>query len=273
MKTVDLHIHTTASDGSLTPDALLKEILEKSVPIFSITDHDSVASISEMAQLTQEYPVQFVPGVEVSVAYGDQELHILAYNVDVEDAVLIDIITENQKIRKAHNDALIRFVGEKHEHISFEDYVNYEEDLSLGGWKSLNYLVEKGVSAHLGAFFELVRDFGMPLKFQDYDKVIPALSKQGYVLVLAHPPAYFKGERLKETLLDELVELGIRGIECYSPYYKNDEERAYYIDYCKRNDLAITSGSDYHGTFIASRQMCLHCAEQSELNLKLILKA
>lgn len=271
MNSVDLHIHTTASDGSLKPKELFKEVLEKNVSVFAITDHDSVDSIREMVTLTQGCSVRFVPGVEISVAYGDQELHVLAYGIDVEDPVLNKIITENQKIRKAHNDALIRFVSEKHESVSFEEYTNYEEKLELGGWKSLNYLVEKGVSAHLGSFFELVREFGMPLKFQDYENVIPLLNEQGYLLVLAHPPAYFKGERLAESLLDELVELGINGIECYSPYYINDEDQAYYLEYCERKDLAITSGSDYHGSFIASRQLCLPCTDLSALNLKSIL--
>lgn len=272
MGLVDLHIHTIASDGSLTPDALMVEVLENKVDIFSVTDHDTMDSVSEMATLAKAHGVRFIPGVEVSVAYGEQELHILAYGVSVDDHILLEILDKNQKIRKAHNDALIRYASEAHDHISFEDYESYVEDQSLGGWKSLNYLIEKGVSAHLGAFFDLVKSFGMPLRFQDYDKVIPILASRGYVLVLAHPPAYFKGERLMEALLDELVDMGVKGIECYSPYYKNPVDQAFYLEYCRKKSLIITSGSDYHGSFIPSRKLCQPCTDISALDLKSILK-
>lgn len=248
------------------------EVLENKVELFSVTDHDAVDSVPELTARAKMHGISFIPGVEVSVAYGDQELHILTYGISVDDPILLEILHENQKIRKAHNDALIRYVSETHDHISFDDYENYVEDLSLGGWKSLNYLIEKGVSAHLGAFFDLVKSFGMPLRFQDYAKVIPALKDQGYVLVLAHPPAYFKGERLAEAFLDELIGLGVQGVECYSPYYKNQDDQTYYLEYCRKKNLIITSGSDYHGAFIPSRKLCQPCTDLSALNLKSILK-
>lgn len=272
MKLVDLHIHTTASDGSLTPEALMEEVVDKGVAVFSVTDHDSVESIPQIATLAENAGVTFVPGVEVSVAYGEQELHILTYGVSVDDPMLLELLEENQKIRKAHNDALIKYASESHGHISFEDYEAYVEDRSRGGWKSLNYLVEKNVTENLGAFFDLVKAFDVPLRFQDYDQVIPRLMQCGYTLVLAHPPAYFKGERLSEAFLDELVEMGIQGIECYSPYFKNPEDQSYYLEYCKKRNLNITSGSDYHGTFIASRKLCEPSTTIDSLELKTILK-
>ena len=252
---VDIHIHTTASDGTLTPEALMAEIKLKGVSLFSVTDHDSVENIKEMASLAKEEAVDFIPGVEISVAFEGKELHILTYGVSTEDDALAEILLRNQAIREAHNLALVTFACERYG-CTF-DFDQYTHEPTRGGWKALNYLMDRGLVGSMSEFFRLIDAFGKPLTFEPYDIVIPKLQALGYLLVLAHPPAYYGGLSLPNEMLDALVSLGVQGIECYSPYFQSEEESAYYLDYCSKNALVITSGSDYHGAFIQSRKLAL----------------
>ena len=252
---VDLHIHTTASDGTLTPEALMAEVVLKRLALFSVTDHDSMENIDALSKLAKENAIDFIPGVEISVSFEGRELHILTYGVSTEDVALSDILSRNQAIREAHNLALVTFACERHD-CTF-DFDQYAHEATRGGWKALNYLLDKGIASSITDFFGLIDAFGTPLVFEPYDEVIPKLNALGYLLVLAHPPAYYGGQRLPIEMLDTLVSLGIQGIECYSPYYKSQEDAAYYLDYCKEKSLVITSGSDYHGAFIPSRKLAL----------------
>lgn len=265
---IDLHMHTTASDGTQDPEALIAEIMEKGITHFSVTDHDSIDHIKTLMPLAKENNLNFIPGCEISVMYESQELHILTYGIDPNDQALQSILAENIRIREAHNNALIHYACSKSSQISFDDYLVYEDDRKRGGWKSINYLVERGAVKDLGEFFDLIKDFGTPLTFKPHDEMLPKLKKLGYPLVLAHPPAYFNGQRLSEAWLDALRALGITGIECYSPYFKHPEDSAYYIDYCTKHNLQITCGSDYHGHFIKTR----HLATPSKCPEDLMIK-
>ena len=252
---VDLHMHTTASDGTLTPEALMEEVILKRLALFSVTDHDSIENIDEISNLAKKSAVDFIPGVEISVSFEGKELHILTYGVRSEDDALAEILRRNQAIREAHNSALVAFACERHA-CTF-DFDQYGHEATRGGWKALNYLLDKGIATSISDFFGLIDDFGKPLVFEPYDEVIPKLHALGYLLVLAHPPAYYGGLHLPIEMLDTLVSLGIQGIECYSPYYKSQDDATYYLDYCKEKSLVITSGSDYHGTFIPSRKLAV----------------
>ena len=252
---VDLHMHTTASDGTLTPEALMVEILRNRLSMFSVTDHDSLENIDEMAVLAKANGVAFIPGVEISVSFEGRELHILTYGVNTEDEALDEILQRNQAIREAHNAALVAFACERHA-CNF-DFDQYGHEATRGGWKALNYLLDKGIATSISDFFSLIDAFGTPLVFEPFDEVIPKLRALGYLLVLAHPPAYYDGQQLPIEMLDVLVSLGIQGIECYSPYYKSQEDADYYLDYCRERSLVITCGSDYHGAFIPSRKLAL----------------
>jgi len=208
-----------------------------------------------LSELAKANSIDFIPGVEISVSFEGKELHILTYGVSTEDDALAEILRRNQAIRESHNLALVTFACERHD--STFDFDLYAHEATRGGWKALNYLLDKGIASSISDFFGLIDAFGKPLVFEPYDEVIPKLHALGYLLVLAHPPAYYGGQQLPIEMLDMLVSLGIQGIECYSPYYKTQEDADYYLDYCRERSLVITCGSDYHGAFIPSRKLAL----------------
>ena len=269
---VDLHMHTVASDGTQTPKELLNELIEKDIRIFAITDHDSVDSIEEMHRLVADTDRVFIPGVEISTSYKGKEIHLLTYHLKSDNPVLMEILTENQKVREAFNKKVIKHVSTLKPDVSLDDYLGYERDPSWGGWKAENYLREIGAIHHLGDLFQMLRTMDDVMTFETPDVIIPRLKAEGAVIVLAHPPAYYGGEPLPEEMLNYFLEVGIDGIECFSPYYKEESASDYYTDYCKEKGLMISCGSNYHGDFIHTRHMGVPYKTLDDLMIDPLLK-
>lgn len=250
---IDLHMHTTASDGTQTPSELLEAVQEKNITLFSVTDHDSINNIDEMAQLVKNTNISFIPGVEVSVMYKGQEIHLLVYGIRTNDLELLNILSINQSIREKHNRSVIEYVSTFRPEIILSDYDAYVRNPKSGGWKSENFLFDKKITHSLNDFFDIVNKMEEQLIFPKLEDVLPRLNSLGYPVVLAHPPAYNRRKPLSFETLDELRKLGLSGIECYSPYFRFDSDTTYYRNYSKRNNLLITCGSDHHGDFIPAR--------------------
>jgi len=270
---IDTHIHTTASDGTLYPDELLNEIKELGIEIFSITDHDTIANVGEMKKLIKNKDLTFIPGVEISVTYKEKEIHLLTYgnSISEENKKLMDILNKNSFIRKTFEDNFMYFVAKKFD-FSFNEYATYTRNPKNGGWKAENFLKEKNIISSLPDIFKLIDESGVKISFRNPEEVIKELKEIGLIVVLAHPPAYFKGELLNEDFLDYFRNLGIDGIECYSPYYKDISDANYYKDYCKKYNMIIMSGSDYHGDFVKTRKLGMPERYISEKSLKKLLK-
>jgi len=270
---VDLHMHTVASDGTQTPEALLNEVIEKDIKVFAVTDHDSVDSIGKMITLAAQTDRIFIPGVELSVTYKSKEIHLLTYGLTPDNEALLEILKENQRVRNAFNIKIIEHISKVRHNVSVEDYIAYERDPSWGGWKAENYLRDIGAIHHLGDLFDLLHDMEDRMTFSPPEAIVPRLKALGAIVVLAHPPAYYGGDSLPLEMLEDFRAYGIDGIECFSPYYKEDGQSDYYENYCKDKDLIISCGSDYHGAFIKTRHMGIPTKMQDELNIEKLLRA
>ncbi|MEA1975802.1 MAG: PHP domain-containing protein [Bacillota bacterium] len=269
---IDTHMHTTASDGTLNPQELLNEINKKNIKVFSITDHDTIANIDEMIELTKDSDVIFIPGVELSVTYMGKEIHLLTYSskINSKNEGIMKVINENRILRGQFEDKYMAFVSNKFK-FELEEYKSYKRDPKEGGWKAFSYLKEKGIVSTIQEIIALIRESGIPFLFKQPKEILPTLKELGLLVVLAHPPAYFKGEQLSKDFLDYFKLLGIDGIECYSPYYNDQSEALYYTEYCKENGLLIMSGSDYHGSFTPSRKLGVPERSISEKSLQKLL--
>ncbi len=270
---IDTHIHTTASDGTLYPNELLNEIKELGIKIFSITDHDTIGNVDKMKKLVDNEELTFIPGVEISVTYKGKEIHLLTYgnSISEENIKLMNILNKNSLIRNKFEDDFMYFVAQKF-NFSFNEYVSYIRNPKNGGWKAENFLKDRGIISSLPDIFKLIDESGIKILFRNPKEIIEELKEIGLIVVLAHPPAYFKGELLNEDFLDYFRKLGIDGIECYSPYYKDISDANYYKDYCKKYNMLIMSGSDYHGDFVNTRQLGVPERYISEKSLEKLLK-
>ena len=245
---LDLHIHTTASDGTWDIDTLLAKLREKGIGIFSVTDHDELASTRALWDRRETLPERFIPGVEVSVTHEGQEYHLACYGFDPYNEDIGAITAENRRRRDVYNRDLIAFAAEHYEGISIDDYEAYTHERNRGGWKALWYLMDRRIIGDIWEFFPLMMRRGVPMVFPSPRETIARLHRAGARVMLAHPSVY-KRSRMEEAALDSWAAMGVDGFECFSSQVTEEDSR-YYIDYCDREGLMISGGSDCHGRFV-----------------------
>lgn len=264
----DLHIHTTASDSRWTPRQVVEGCLAEGIGLLAVTDHDTADAVLETEALALDAGLAFLRGVEVSTIAQGLVLHILGYGIDPRDPLLVGVLRDNDRKLRATDDGDIRALIALGYDIDYADYLSYTYDRTRGGFKSLNYCIDLGISADAYDFFGRIRaqlnhawpDFAHPRE------AVHAIRGAGGVPVLAHPGASLKDAGgVTEESLASLLDLGIAGIECYSQYH-DAPAAALCVDFCWSHDLLITGGSDYHGGFVG-RQLGVPVVDTGMLKL------
>lgn len=263
---IDLHIHSTASDGTTAPEDLL-DTAAKSVEdglvtgdlkefpkrmILALTDHDTVSGIPKIQKVAEAHPrVTIIPGVEVSTACGDHEIHILGLNVDPENPELNQGLEFYRQGRIRRNRKILRKFGELGIHIP-EEELGSRPGEAVGRPHIARWLVRQGIVASIREAFERYLNVGEICYFGrekiSQEKCLAMIRGAGGTAVLAHPMRYqFLGREELEKLIRKLMKFGLQGLECYYTSHKPEETR--YLEFLARQyDLIRTGGSDYHGT-------------------------
>lgn len=257
---LDLHLHTQASDGTLTPEELVAKAAAKGLTGIAVTDHDTTGSLDRAAKAAAVHGLLFLPGVEVSASYTRHTaFHILGYGIDPENRELQAVLRHNLAAwAKNEEDSLLALekLGVKIDNKRYEYWKNYREH---GGWPLLNVMLELGLVADTGEYFEKYFGLGRPAyvttEFVAIPEAVAAIKAAGGVPVLAHPGLYRGdgGEKDKKLALQadffpELLAFGIEGVEVFANYH-TPEETTYFLEACRRHNLLVTGGSDYHGDF------------------------
>jgi predicted metal-dependent phosphoesterase TrpH len=250
MSRLDLHLHTTHSDGSLTPAEVLRLAHKAQVNALAITDHDIVSGIPEAMGVGAELGIEVIPGVEISSRLGDSELHILGYCLHWEDPELNRRLAALRASRHSRNPQII----ERLRSLGLD--VTYEEVQALAGTDSVGrphiariLIDKKYVTSAKEAFDRYLADGRPAYVARDLPEPADAIDwirAAGGVAVLAHPTwAKVSGEGLN-ALLTRLKGEGLGGIEVhYSTHTKRQTTE--YLDLAKRLNLLVTGGSDFHG--------------------------
>jgi predicted metal-dependent phosphoesterase TrpH len=268
MGKIDLHVHTRASvDGELSGEALIRLALKENVTTLAVTDHDTLEEVKETMNWGERLGVEVIPGTEVFCQNRGKLVHILAYFIDLDDSPVSEIIekvnqdrdrwVEAEKVLLEKNGLYLRkeFVYEFSKDTTpapsalsyavFKDQRNEKHPLVLEYRKkytnpvlefALNYLV-----------------FGKPFFSPNYipetEEFIQAVHQSGGVAVLAHPGyTQMKVDFIDTEFVDELVKQGLSGVEAFYTTH-SEEETKRYLNYCKKKQLIVTSGSDFHGEF------------------------
>jgi hypothetical protein len=250
MSRLDLHLHTTHSDGSLSPAEVLRLAHKAQVNALAITDHDIVSGIPEAMGVGAELGIEVIPGVEISSRLGDSELHILGYCLHWEDPELNRRLAALRASRHSRNPQII----ERLRSLGLD--VTYEEVQALAGTDSVGrphiariLIDKKYVTSAKEAFDRYLADGRPAYVARDLPEPADAIDwirAAGGVAVLAHPTwAKVSGEGLN-ALLTRLKGEGLGGIEVhYSTHTKRQTTE--YLDLAKRLNLLVTGGSDFHG--------------------------
>ena len=249
---IDLHMHTTVSDGTDTPEEIVTRVREAGIGLFSVTDHDAVKAGRIIPPLLAEGDSVFLTGVEFSCRDQEGKYHILGYGYDPDAAPIRKLVESGHRFRIRKLKARLEFLKSKYG-FSFPKK-EQEELFSLdnpGKPHLANMMVRQG---YAGTKEEAIRNYINQLRFGDVyfhpEEAISGILEGGGIPVLAHPPFGSGEERIVGEEMDrrlrKLMNLGLRGVEAFYAGF-DDKLRQEMLSLAARYGLYVTAGSDYHG--------------------------
>jgi 3',5'-nucleoside bisphosphate phosphatase len=248
---IDLHAHTTASDGSLTPTELVALARETGLSALGVTDHDTVGGLPEAVDAARAAGLELVPGVELSVDYPHGQFHLLGYFVDFTSRTLLDRLQYLQDYRFRRNEKMVELMQQHGLPITLEDIAREAGGKVIGRPHMALALMRKGVVSSTQEAFDQYLADGKPCHLPKV-KLLPAdaialLHSAGAVTVLAHPK-YLRVEDpdALRTELASFKEQGLDGIEVYYSQH-SEAETALYMEIARELRFVISGGSDFHG--------------------------
>lgn len=247
----DLHSHSTVSDGLLTPTEITRRAAELGVELYALTDHDNLGGLAEAAAEAARLQLPFINGVEISVTWETNTLHILGLNIDPDNAVLnAGLATvRNGRTQRAQRmaDDLAR-VGIRGALAGADKYVTNKE--MVGRSHFARFLAESGVVPDMKSAFKHYLVKGkpgyVPHEWASLADAVQWICGAGGIAVIAHPGRYKLGANPMRRLLGEFKELGGQGLEVVTGNHTPEQVR-HYAGLAKNFGLAGSRGSDYHG--------------------------
>lgn len=260
MKYIDLHVHSTASDGSVRPSELVNMAIEKNLSAFALTDHDTVDGIDEaiveaskINTSSNNEIIKVIPGIELSAEYKGRDIHILGLNLDYKNAEFLKQIESFRNTRNERNEKMVQCLYDHgFKNITSENILKrFGKDTVITRAHYAILMIEGGYLKSKDEAFKKYLNPGCPCyiprtKVTVTDAVKLILFAKGKP-VLAHPLLYKLSDNELDNLVKLLKEIGLQGIEAiYSANKWNDESRMKFL--AKKYELFITGGSDFHGT-------------------------
>lgn len=247
---IDLHVHSTASDGSFTPAGLVAEAEKAGLAAIAITDHDSVGGIPEALEAGRSCGLEVVPGIELSAEYADTEIHVVGLYIDPETPGLLEQIRMFVDNRDNRNLKMIEKLREAGFSITAEAIYKRNSDSVIARPHIARYLAETGQVKDVKTVFDKYIGDGCPC-FVDRFKITPMQAVElihaaGGTAILAHPCLYKMDRRVLLEMVEKMLGSGLDGIEAvYSCNQGSDEKD--YREIAARYGLLLSGGSDFHG--------------------------
>ena len=258
---IDLHVHTTASDGQYTPSQIIQMASEKNISTIAITDHDTVAGLEEGANAAKEHNITFVPGTELNISYPTGEFHLLGLGFKKISSSLEELLAALVKNREIRNIQIIEKMREAGVDITLEEMYADFPDTVLGRPHFAAELVKKKVVKTRQQAFDRYLAKGRPWYVarvgSNLDEAIIAIKESGGIPVIAHPMSLYLSWGKLPDALQNFYERGVMGLEAFHPGARVTE--------CLRlEELAqkigffVTAGSDFHGEKIRADRKLGH---------------
>lgn len=271
MAFVDMHIHSVFSDGTYTPEEIVRHALADGAELIAVCDHNTVQGTLDTVPLARAAGLVCIPGVEIDALWRDIDVHVLCYGADFENAALMEIIHDARFRLDDMSTQLLLRMQKDYSQLDYDEYMAMPHDTKFGGWKMLKYLWDKGISKDMRDGFRFYETYGVTYAgagFKDVETVIKAIHSAGGRAVLAHPGVTLPYKDMDDfkRMLEEILGAGFDGIECHYPRNSKALTRTC-TDICKRQDLMITAGSDCHGAF-GRHIICETRTERDRVRLK-----
>jgi predicted metal-dependent phosphoesterase TrpH len=256
---IDLHTHTTASDGSFTPSQLVHHAKEKGLKVLAVTDHDTIDGNEEALSAGKREGLEVVPGIEISVDYSPGSMHMLGYFIDTGNRQLKEKLALLQDSRSDRNPKIIAKLNELGLAVSYDEVVQASGGGQVGRPHIAQVLLKKGYTTTIQEAFDKYLGKGAPAYFDKFrliaEDAIAMITDAGGVPVLAHPfTLKCKNQGKLEDLIRHLATKGLKGIEVYYTEHSEQQTKRYRL-LAERNNLLITGGSDFHGANMAGVEL------------------
>jgi predicted metal-dependent phosphoesterase TrpH len=249
---IDLHTHSTASDGSFSPVKLIRYARTKGLRAVALTDHDCIDGLEEAIAVGNEIGVEVIPGIELSAKFNNGGMHILGYFVNPSDPVFLQRLSMLQEARRQRNPKIVKKLQDLGMNISYEEVVAASGGGQVGRPHFAQVLVNKGfVRTIAEAFEKYLRNGGSAYVEKDRlspEESIALIHEAGGVAVLAHPFTLHLPVDQLDPLFERLVQGGLDGLEVYYSVH-TPEQTAQYERLAERWGLVKTGGSDFHGDY------------------------
>lgn len=244
----DLHLHTTASDGTDAPGALVSQAAEKGFQVIAITDHDTMSGVFEAQQAGRQLGVRVISGVEIS-AGGDTEVHVLGYAIRQPDK-LVQVLERMRMQRSQRMQQMVSKLNNLGIPIQLSRVTDLTQE-SVGRSHLARILVEDGVARDVRDAFNRYLAPGRPAYVEreklTVSQAVALIGSAGGIPVIAHPGQNHGDTFWMKERFAELREAGLRGIEAYHMAHSQQQAMAF-ARMAKDLGLLVTGGSDYHGT-------------------------
>ena len=247
---IDLHTHSTASDGTCTPSQLISYAAEKKISAIALTDHDNIDGILEAQEKAKELGIEFIPGIEISIEWPSGEFHLLGLGLKKPGKKLLETIEFLRGERDSRNKKIIQKLQEYNIDISYEELVEKSGTKTIGRPHFAKLLMEKGIIKKTQQAFNLFLAKGRPCYVdktgENLRKAVEAIKESGGIPVQAHPMSmYVSWGKMEETML-EVRKSGVEGLESHQPGIRLSEARRL-EELAEMLGMLSTAGSDFHG--------------------------
>jgi 3',5'-nucleoside bisphosphate phosphatase len=261
---IDLHIHSTASDGTLSPAEIITLARQLRLAAISITDHDSVDGAREALEAGIPESLEFLAGIEISTNPPDDfgitgSFHVLGYGIRVDHGALNRALCEQQEARTNRNPQIIEKLNRLGVEITYTEVTASVADGQVGRPHIARQLIKKGYAATINDAFDRYLGTGQPAYVDKSripcDRAIELILAAGGIPVMAHPYLYESGDHRRiDHMAGTLREMGMEGIEVYYPDH-SPEQTARYEQVAAKHGLVMTGGTDFHGQLKPDIQM------------------
>lgn len=247
-RSADLHTHSMISDGQLSVGLLLREVYKSNIKYISITDHENINQVKEYHRISKYLPSElvFIPGVEISTKYNDQEIHIVAYfgsDKVKEVEKIVQPLREEKKKRVLKTIELLKEIN-----------IEIPTNLVVNGRKTLNRMVIArfiyntykfdSIEQVFKKYFEGDPKFKLDNTYPPTDEIVKELSSIGCFVGVAHPDFLKSWSKIK--IVEKLIKDGIKGIEVFHPLIGGNLTDSL-MKFCQENNIICLGGSDFHG--------------------------
>ena len=248
---IDLHMHSSCSDGTMTPEELVAAALKMGLEAAALTDHDTVSGVGRFLSAAAGTPLRAVAGVELASMLFSKDIHIVGLFIDPGDPALLSALEQLRQWREERNEQMVEKLRSKGYEITMDEVLAEAGGESVGRLHMAAVLLRKGYFTDMQSVFNrLIGRNGSCYVLRKYDPVdacIRLIHGAGGLAIWAHPLHAAHGARATlRKIGSRLVSYGLDGLECHYSMFAEEQER-YSLDFARERSLLVSGGSDYHG--------------------------